>query len=145
VNGVHACTTDQLPQWLGPEIWEIELDGEILRTEPALVASCGRLRRPVEAWDGQAHVRFAEACLARARELDAHYGSGAPLVEKVMHTLSWGGAGPAGYFTALLAGESASGRHSGPDYDAAFARERAVQARWLERELGLTRLGDPAP
>jgi hypothetical protein len=47
-----------------------------------------------------------------------------------------GRAGPAGYWAAVLAGERASATRTGPAYDAAFAEERATQARWLEAELG---------
>lgn len=66
------------------------------------------------------------------------YPAGGEFVAKVKHYVSWGAAAPAGYFTAMLAGESATGRHGGPDFDAAFARERARQADWLRRELNLT-------
>jgi hypothetical protein len=137
LNGIHASTTEQLPHWLGIELWEIELGGEIVRDEAAVVASRGRLVRSVDAWDEPTRRRFAEACLERAREIAARYPAGEGLVEKVDHTLSWAGAAPAGYFTAMLAGESDTGLHSGPDYDEAFVRERAVQAQWLRRELQL--------
>ncbi len=70
-------------------------------------------------------------------ELADGYPAGAGLVTKVEHTLSWAGAAPAGYFTAMLAGERASGEHAGPDYDAAFLRERSRQARWLRDQLKL--------
>ena len=56
---------------------------------------------------------------------------------KVEHTVSWAGAAPAGYFTAMLAGERESGAHAGPAYDAAFLRERSRQARWLRDQLTL--------
>lgn len=49
-----------------------------------------------------------------------------------------GGAGPAGYFTAMLAGEAVTGCRSGDAYDAAFLGERARQSEWLGRELSLT-------
>jgi hypothetical protein len=137
VNGIHASSAEQLPQWLGAEIWEIELGGKILREDPALVASKARLLRRIDAWDEPTRRRFAEACLERAREIAERYPAGDGLVEKVEHTLSWAGAAPAGYFTAMLAGESDTGRHSGREYDAAFERERAIQAQWLRRELGL--------
>lgn len=136
-SGIHACTGDQLPQWLGVEIWEVELEGEVLREEAAIVAERARLIRKIDTWDERAHVRFAQACLAHAREIVAAYPAGGEFVAKVEHCVSWGGAAPAGYFTALLAGESAAGRRSGPDFDVAFARERAVQADWLRRELQL--------
>lgn len=138
VNGIHAASTEQLPQWLGDEIWEIELAGEVLEAEPALVSSQARLLRRIDAWDEATRRRFVEMCLARAREIAARYPDGLGLVEKIEHTVSWAGAAPAGYFTAMLAGESATGRHAGPDYDAAFMRERSIQAQWLRRELGLT-------
>jgi hypothetical protein len=137
LNGIHASNTAQLPHWLGAELWEIELGGEILREEAALVASRGRLVRRIDSWDEPTRMRFAEACLERARSIASRYPAAAGLVEKVEHTVSWAGAGPAGYFVAMLAGESDTGRHSGPDYDAAFVRERAIQAEWLRRELGL--------
>ena len=136
-NGVHASSTEQLPQWLGEEIWEIELGGEILREAPALIASRARLIRRIDAWDVEMRRRFAQACLERARELAADYPFGEGLVAKVEHTIWWGGAAPAGYFTAMLAGQRATGGNGGADYDAVFVRERALQADWLRRELGL--------
>lgn len=138
VNGVHASTPEQLPHWLGTELWEIELGGEILRDEAALVASQARLVRRVDAWDEPMRRRFAEMCHHRARDIADGYPRGAGLVTKVEHTLSWAGAGPAGYFTAMLAGERDSGKRAGPDYDAGFLRERARQAVWLRDQLQLT-------
>jgi hypothetical protein len=76
-------------------------------------------------------------CLERARELSDGYPAGAGLVTKVQHTLSWAGAAPAGYFTALLAGERESGARAGPEYDSAFLHERARQAQWLRDWLQL--------
>lgn len=137
-SGIHACTAEQLPQWLGTEIWEVELAGEVLHEEPAIVAEKARLVHQIEGWNARAHVTFATVCLQRAREIAATYPAGSELVAKVEHCVSWGGAAPAGYFTAMLAGERATGRHGGPDFDAAFARERAFQAAWLKRELHLT-------
>jgi hypothetical protein len=137
VNGIHASTPEQLPHWIGTELWEIELAGEVLEDDAALVASQARLLRRVDGWDEPMRGRFAEMCLERARELADDYPAGAGLVTKVEHTLSWAGAAPAGYFTAMLAGERDSGARAGSDYDAAFLRERARQARWLREQLKL--------
>jgi hypothetical protein len=137
VNGIHASTPAQLPHWIGVELWEIELGGDILEDEAALVASQGRLLRRVDAWDEPMRGRFAEMCLERARELADGYPAGDGLVTKVEHTLSWAGAAPAGYFTAMLAAERDSGARAGTDYDAAFLRERSCQARWLRDQLKL--------
>ena len=137
-NGVHAASTEQLPHWLGMELWEVELGGEIVCDEAALIASRGRLVGEVAAWDEAMRQQYARWCLGRAQEITQHYPPGEGLVAKVSHTIWWGGAGPAGYFTAMLAGESATGMHHGPEYDVAFAAERALQAEYLRRELGLT-------
>jgi hypothetical protein len=136
-NGIHATTVDQLPHWLGMELWEIELAGDIQHDEAALVASRGRLVAKVDAWDEAMRKRFASWCLERAREIAQSYPPGEGLANKVEHTIWWGGAAPAGYFTAMLAGESVSGRHSGEAYDAAFLAERRLQSEWLVRELAL--------
>ena len=68
VNGVHACTVEQLAQWIGKELWTIELEGEIVEAEAALVAARGRLLERVPAWDEAARKKFGHACAQRARE-----------------------------------------------------------------------------
>lgn len=138
VNGIHASTTEQLPHWLGAEIWEIELDGDVLVEDAALVASTARLLRKIDAWDEPARRRFAEACLERARTIADRYPSGEGLVTALERALSLASAAAAGYWTAVLTGESETGRRSGRDYDEAFLRERAIQAQWLRLELQLT-------
>jgi hypothetical protein len=139
INGVHASSVEQLPQWLGNEIWEAELDGEILHAEPALVAGRARLIRLVEEWDEAARLAFCRDCAQRARDRVARYPPGAEIYAgKIEPFTARGMAAAVGYWTALLAGEAATGRRGGPDYDAAFARERAAQAEWLRRELRLS-------
>ncbi|MGZ4184812.1 MAG: hypothetical protein ACXVFQ_10070 [Solirubrobacteraceae bacterium] len=137
VNGIHACTVHQLPQWLGEELWTIELAGEIVRTDAALVASKGRLLARVEAWSGTARTAFGQDCARRAHEAAIEGPSSSSQLLAAVNQLAAGGrAGPAGYWAAVLAGERASATRTGPKYDAAFAQERAAQARWLETELG---------
>lgn len=138
VRGIHACTADQLPQWLGSEIWEVELGGEIVPEGPAVLASQARLRHRLEQWDADAQSRFALDCAARAREVIGGYPAGEELFTGKIEPFSKRGmAAAVGYWTALLVGECATGRRGGPDYDTAFAGERAVQAEWLKRELQL--------
>jgi hypothetical protein len=138
VNGIHASNTDQLPQWLGDEIWEIELDGEIVRTEPALVAARGRLVRPLAEWDEAARLAFCEDCAMRARRIADRSPAGAEVYAgKIEPFTTRGMAAAVGYWTALVAGEAVAGRRDGAEYDGAFTRERAAQAAWLRRELGL--------
>lgn len=136
-NGVHACTVRQLPQWLGEELWVIELEGDILDADPALVAARGRLVSPVERWNGRTRRQFAEACAARARQVTDEPSGGHVLLETIQHLAALGLAAAAGYWTAVLAGEHVAGQRAGPVYDEVFARERSAQADWLEHELGL--------
>ena len=137
VNGVHACTIEQLAQWLGQELWTIELGGEILETEAALVAERGRLLHRVRGWDEAARKAFGADCAARAAPRAAELRDGAALLAVVEQLAGAGRAGEAGYWSAVIAGERVAGRRSGPEYDAECERERATQARWLASALGL--------
>lgn len=66
--GVHACRTGDLPYWLGRELWEVELAGDVIEAQHKLVASRGRLVRRIEGWP-ELERPFAESCAARVREL----------------------------------------------------------------------------
>ena len=136
VNGVHACTIGQLAQWIGEELWTIELAGEILETDEALVAARGRLLGPVAGWDQAARKAFAADCAARARQLAAGWDAGESLLAAMQLFADGGRAAPAGYWAAVIAGERVAGRRNGPEYDAEFVRERTSQAQWLQAELG---------
>jgi hypothetical protein len=136
VNGVHACTIEQLAQWLGEEVWTIELGGAILETDAALVAERGRLLHPLRGWDEIARKAFAADCVVRATPRAAAFDNGAQLLAFVEDLAAAGRAGPAGYWAAVIAGERVAGRRRGPKYDAEFANERAAQAQWLAAALG---------
>ena len=60
----------------------------------------------------------------------------AGLVTKVEHTVSWAGAAPAGYFTAMLAGRERDRHPLRARLRHRLHRERARQAQWLRDELG---------
>ena len=49
-DGIHACRASDLPNWIDDELWEIELDGEVVEQERKLVARRGRLVRRLEGW-----------------------------------------------------------------------------------------------
>lgn len=128
VNGVHARDVDQLPRWIGDEIWVIELEGEVLRPEAALVAPSGRLVGPLAAWSPEARAGFARACARRAAGFAerAPAAATAPILAAIERFAAAGRTGPAGYWSAVLAGQSVAGRRAGPDYDREFAGERAA-------------------
>lgn len=68
VRGVHACTPEQLPYWLGPELYVIELDGPIAHVERKLVAERGRLVRRIDRWNAEGRRAFATAATLHARD-----------------------------------------------------------------------------
>lgn len=68
VAGVHACRTAHMPYWLAPELWEIELSGEVVESAYKLVAPAGRLTRRIEGWP-EAQADFARDCADRTLEL----------------------------------------------------------------------------
>jgi hypothetical protein len=68
LNGVHACTPDDLPRWLDDELWEIELDGRIVTGEGKVAAERGRLVRRIHGWNAGTAGDFALACAMRARD-----------------------------------------------------------------------------
>ncbi len=67
-NGIHACAPGRLLDWIDDELWEVELDGDIVRSEGMLVARRGRLLRRVTEWDAATAQAFAYACAWRARD-----------------------------------------------------------------------------
>ncbi len=50
-DGVHACLPGDLAHWLTDALWEVELDGEVKRSTYKVVASRGRLLRPVAGYE----------------------------------------------------------------------------------------------
>src|SRR5262249_6183284 len=67
-RGIHACRTRDLPWWLGEQLWEIELAGEVQTYEHKLVAPAGCLGSQIEAWTPTCARDFGDACAWRARD-----------------------------------------------------------------------------
>jgi hypothetical protein len=124
-SGVHACRVMDLPYWVAPALYEIELDGEV-RAEPIkIVASRGRLVRRVSAWNDRTREEYSRRCLARSHEIAAD----AP--ELAAWSAPGTGAGPAllGFIAARMAEEL-----GGVD---AYMEERGRQSAWLADLLEL--------
>src|SRR5205085_3116636 len=68
-SGIHACRRDDLPLWLGRELYEIELDGEIVDEPAKLIAARARLVRRIDAWDDPLREEYTRMCADRAHEL----------------------------------------------------------------------------
>jgi hypothetical protein len=65
---IHACRSEDLPEWMETELWRIELDGDVRVDCGKLVADRGRLIERIDVWDAALMTQFAQACALRARD-----------------------------------------------------------------------------
>jgi hypothetical protein len=129
-GGIHGCDADHLVYWLNEALWIIELDGEVAAADKKLIAPRGRLIRRVEAWNRELMRRFAEAGVARARELAEAAAGGEG------EALARGYVADAILYSTLDVGASLfCAAHAALTIDG-LARERAWQSRWLADALG---------
>jgi hypothetical protein len=127
--GIHACRVRDLPYWLGPELWEIELDGDLVEQERKVVARRGRLVRRVPEWNVQLLRDFTASCRAETRLRVGAIAVLSGFVGDIDRFRSHDRHGLAA-FAAARAAELSGGPR-------AYERERARQAVWLADRLGL--------
>jgi hypothetical protein len=124
-SGVHACRVMDLPYWVAPALFEIELDGDV-RAEPIkVVAPRGRLVRRIAAWNEDTREEYSRRCMARAQELAA----GAPQLAAWPAPNTAPGPALLGFIAARMAEEL-----GGVD---AYVEERGRQSAWLTDLLEL--------
>ncbi len=128
-GGIHACRVRDLPIWMAPELWEIELDGEVVERERKLVAARGRLLARVSGWNDELLEGFAHFCAGRTRERVGFLPILSGFVVDVDRFVAQRRFPIAG-FAAARAAELRDG-------PAAYECERLVQAAWLAERLGL--------
>lgn len=130
-RGVHACRTRDLPIWLDDELWEVELDGEVVEQERKVVAARGRLTRRIDGWSAETAVAFGRFCARRTR-----------LRVGFLPVLS-GYVGDVDRFVAErripIAGFASARAAEQRDGPGAYDAERLAQASWLAERLGLER------
>ena len=61
-SGYHFVTLNQLPHWIGPTLYELEVRGKILRANDKSVAAQARLIRRVDTWNEKTLRIFAADC-----------------------------------------------------------------------------------
>jgi hypothetical protein len=61
-QGYHFVTLDQLPRWIGPTLYEIEVRGEVLTAKDKSVAEQARLIKRVDTWNEKTLRLFAADC-----------------------------------------------------------------------------------
>jgi hypothetical protein len=128
-SGIHACRARDLPFWLGPELWEIELDGDLTEQTRKVVARRGRLVRRIPEWNIGLLRAFTASCRA---ETKLRVGSIA-LLSGFVGDIDRFRSGDRHGLAAFAAARAAE-LDGGP---AAYDRERARQAAWLADRLGL--------
>src|SRR5690606_20096678 len=75
-RGYHVATIDQLLDWLGPELWEVECRGEHIALGDKHVFGEARLVRRIDAWNDRTARLFAADCAARGVHLLEASGAG---------------------------------------------------------------------
>ena len=130
-EGIHACRARHLPIWLGPELWEIELGGDVFEGERKLVATRGRLTKRIDRWTPELSFEFGRFCAQRTRQRVGFLPFLSGFVSDVDRFVAQNRIAIAG-FAAARAAELRDGR-------AAYDRDRLVQATWLADKLGLQR------
>jgi hypothetical protein len=128
-SGIHACRPSDLPLWAGRNMYEIELDGEVVEQPMKVVASRGRLLRPVEAWDDQTRDSYTRMCADRAHELARSISPPLEEWDAVVEPSVPEGPALLGFVAARIA-EEISGTEG-------YHGERARQTAWLVERLGL--------
>jgi hypothetical protein len=128
-SGIHACRVSDLPYWLGPQLWEIELEGEVTEQTHKLAARRGRLVRRIPDWNAELLRAFTASCRDATRlrvgsipVVSGYVGDIDRFRSRDRHGL------------AAFASARAAERVGGPG---AYERERARQAAWLADRLGL--------
>jgi hypothetical protein len=126
-SGIHACRRVDLPYWLAPTLYEIELDGPQETMATKIVAPRGRLTRRIDSWNETTIEDFSRMCSARAHELVA----AAPELEDWAPPPTMALSEPArlGFIAARIAEQT-----GGTD---AYLRERSRQSSWLVEALAL--------
>jgi len=64
-RGYHFVNIEQLPQWLGPTLYEIEVRGQIIHEADKSVAEQARLIRKVKTWNDKTLRLYAADCAER--------------------------------------------------------------------------------
>lgn len=61
-RGYHLCRSLDLPRWLGPEIWAVAYEGDVVACEDTLVVRTARLQHRFETWNDVTRRLFAADC-----------------------------------------------------------------------------------
>lgn len=156
---IHACRVEDLPYWLGAELWRLELDAPIVAAPHQIAAPRARLLEQVMGWNRALAAELAVDCALRARDLavdrvprearDALLSANdAATLHSVSDDLLRSEAAEAAAYVSTAALSAAQGGAAVAAFvvetfarsfggEAAGERERLRQARWLAERLAL--------
>jgi len=129
-SGVHACRVEHLPIWIDRELWQVELEGEVVEQGTMVVAARGRLLRRVMDWTGTADIEFTRLSRVRTHK---HASRAAIDMGPIVVEADWAVEHRRPAYAGYVAARSrmfADGEHG---WDA----EREWQAAWFAERLGL--------
>jgi hypothetical protein len=127
-SGIHACRVSDLPYWAGHQLYEVELEGDLVEQSTKVVASRARLMRRLEEWE-DLRDDYTRMCADRGHELAQSTTPPLDEWEAVIEPSIPEGPALLGFVAARIAEQIA-----GPP---AYRTERARQTDWLAERLGL--------
>jgi len=168
-RGYHLCREQDLPEWLAPELYEAEYEGDLVETENKVVVRKARLLRRVEAWNERTALLFAADCAAHVLHLfevqypddqrprlaiiaARQYALGE--IDAAARAAAWAAAGAAARDAAgaaagdaawAAAGDAAWAAAWAAARDAAWAAARAAEQKWQLNRLHDYLRGDVEP
>ena len=125
-HGLHLCRERDLVTWLGPVIWEAEVDGEVIEEPDKVVARRARIVRRVETWNERTTRLFAADCAEHVLPLFEARRPGDDRLRKAIETARAFANGEATR-EELAAAWSAAG--------AAWSAARAAEREWQTARL----------
>jgi hypothetical protein len=118
-HGLHLCREQDLVNWIGPEIWEAEYEGERVDGDDKIVVRKARLVRKCENWTERTARLFACDCAEHVLPL---YEKWNPEDKRPRQTIE--------VARRYANGEATSGELSAACAARAAARAAAIDAAW---------------
>jgi hypothetical protein len=147
-RGLHVCTIRQVPEWVGPALFTVEVSGLRLDARDKIVVQWARLLARVENWNDRTLRLWACDCAERALDrasvddprsrnalaVARAYANGEATAEQL--AAAWNAARAAASAAASAAARAAA-RNAARDaaWDAASAAARAAECEWQQERL----------
>ena len=146
-RGLHLVTRDQIINWLGPAIWEAEVDGELIDAGEKVVARRARVVRRLNTWNETTARLFAADCAERVlptfekmypddrrprKAIEAARAFANGEIETAAQAAAWDAAWDAAQAAAWDAARAAAGA---AEWAAVWDAARAAERKWQVERL----------